>query len=450
MATEDRAGTETVTTTSGQPGTDGITIRVIEEAELGEWGKALSSGFMRPKGDGEVEFRREQFTPGRSLGAFDGARCVGTFRSTERELTVPGGATLVTDAITNVAVSATHRRRGLLTRMMTQDLAAASERGDSLAILIAAEYRIYGRYGFGPATGHKGYTIDKLRAGDVRVPAEAEGGSFELLTMEEQGKIGPELHDRFRCTQPGAIDRRTVNWRFLTGQLRQPGADWKEPLVVLYRDPPGRPAGMLAYTVTDEWPNFVTKSALKVRDHFAVDRAAAAALWRYALNVDWIDRVEISNIAPDDPLPLLLDDPRACVDGGDSSDDFMWVRILDAATAFGARSYAAPGRVVLQVSDRLGYADGRWAIEASEDGTGRCERVGEGSAAGSASGSASGSGEAADLALDVSTLGTLYLGNQSVARLHAAGLVTELRPGGVARAGALLHTDFRPWCPDVF
>ena len=130
----------------------GVEIRIIEEAELAEWDRALASGFMGPKGGTDLGFRREQFTPGLSIGAFDGSRCVGTFRSTARELTVPGGATLVTDAITNVTVAATHRRRGLLTRMMTRDLAAARERGDSLAILVAAEYRIYGRYGFGPAT----------------------------------------------------------------------------------------------------------------------------------------------------------------------------------------------------------------------------------------------------------------------------------------------------------
>ena len=425
----------TVTTPSGS--SDGIEIRTVQEAELADWGRAVSSGFMEAKGDGAPEFRSAQFDPGRTLGAYDRGRCVGTFRSMARELTVPGGATLTSDAVTNVTVAATHRRRGLLTRMMTQDLATAVERGDSLAILIAAEYRIYGRYGFGPSTAHRGYLIDKLRAGSVRVPAEAEEGSFELLTVEEWRKYGPELHDRFRLTQPGAINRRPVNWRLRTGDLKGPGSDWKEPLIVLHRDRSGRPAGLLTYKVVDEWPNMVTKCELKVTDHIAVDRAASAALWRYALSVDWIDRVRIENIAPDDPLPLLLDDPRACVDGGDSSNDFMWLRVLDAPKAFSARTYAAPGRVVLQVTDRLGHVDGRFAVEAAADGTGQCVRVGH-------------AAEPADVALDASALGTLYLSSDSPARLHAAGLIDELRPGGVARLGSLLHTDFRPWCPDGF
>jgi predicted acetyltransferase len=414
-----------------------IEIRVVEESGLAEWGQALSTGFLGPVGDGHLEFRKAVHDPGRALGAYDRGRCVGTFRSTEREITVPGGAALVTDAITNVTVTATHRRRGLLTRMMTQDLAAAAERGDSLAILIAAEYRIYGRYGFGPATGLKGYAVNKLRAGQVRVPDGARDGSIELLTMEEWRKTGPDVHDRFRRTQPGALDRRPLNWRLHTGDLRQPHQEWKEPVVALYRDPDGRPAGFLSYNVAEEWHNMVTTCELTVHDHIAVDHGAAAALWSYALGIDWVDRLRISNIAPDDPLPLLLDDPRACVDGGDSSADLLWLRVLDAPTAFSARSYAAPGRVVLRVHDSLGYVDGLFAIDAAEDGTGRCTAV-------------TGTGPEPDIALDASALGTLYLSSDSPARLRAAGLLTELRPGAVDRLGAMLRTDFRPWCPDWF
>jgi len=426
----------TVTMTGSSSDRDSIEIRTVQEAELGDWGRAVNSGFMSGKGDGDLAYRQSQFEPGRSLGAVHRGRFVGTFRSMDRELTLPGGATLVADAITNVTVAATHRRRGLLTAMMAQDLAAAAERGTAVAILVPSEYRIYGRYGFGPANAKRGYVIDALRAGRVRVPAEAEGGSFELLTMAQWRELGPELFDRFRRTQPGAIDRRPVDWQKRTGESPGQKGDWQEPLVALYRDPAGQPAGIIGYTVVYDWTNLISKGAVTVYDHYAVDRAASAALWRYALSIDWIDRLEIPSIAPDDPLPLLLEDPRACVDNGSSSADFVWLRVLDAPVAFSARRYAAPGRVVLQVSDRMGYVDGRFAIEAAADGTGRCVAVGD--------------DQAADVALDAGVLGTLCLSSEPAARLHAAGQLTELRPGAVARLGALLHTDFRPWCPDIF
>ncbi|QMU79602.1 GNAT family N-acetyltransferase [Streptacidiphilus sp. PB12-B1b] len=419
---------------SGDSG--GIEIRAVEEADLADWGRAVSSGFLAPKGHSRLEIRQAQFSPGRTLGAYHRRRCVGTFRSLDRELTVPGGATLTADGITNVTVAATHRRRGLLTRMMTRGLTAAAERGNSLAILIAAEYPIYGRYGFGPATGFRSYTVDKLRAGNVRVPAEADDGSFELLDLDEWRAIGPELYDRFRLTQPGAISRLPLDWRLKTGGLIRSPSDWKEPLVALYRDGAGQPAGYVAYRVTEEWTNKVSATELIVTDLIAVDRTAAAALWRYLLAIDWVVRIRIDNAAPDEPLALLFDNPRACTDGGNSCDDFMWLRILDAPTAFAARSYDAPGRVVLQVADALGYVDGRFALETAPDGTGRW--------------TAADAGEPTELALDAGVLATLYLGTDTATRLHAAGRLTELRPGAAHRLSALLRTDFRPWCPDSF
>jgi len=114
--------------------------------------------------------------------------------------------------------------------------------------------------------------------------------------------------------------------------------------------------------------------------------------------------------------------------------DHLWLRVLDVARALEARTYGAPGRLVLDVTDRLGYASGRFALEAGPDGRA----------------SVSPAGEPADLTLDVSALGTIYLGDQTVPRLAAAGLVAEQRGGAVSRADRMLRTAARPWCPDGF
>ncbi|WP_370092569.1 GNAT family N-acetyltransferase [Streptacidiphilus sp. MAP12-20] len=414
-----------------------IDIRVVTDEELPAWGQALNVGFMRARGDGSPDWHRQRFELGRALGAFDGDRCVGTFRSFEKELTLPGGATVVADAVTNVTVSASHRRRGLLTRMMRQDLDAAVARGEAFAMLIAAEFGIYGRYGFGPASAQQGRLIDKQLAGGLRVPAEAEGGSIELLTMAEYAKIGAELHERFRRTRPGAVSRNAFVWRIRSGDSAMPGHPFKEPLVALYRDPSGTPAGLLAYEVTDEWRNWLPKDVtLKVKDYFAVDWAAEAALWRFALEVDWVQRIDIWDLAPDSPLPLALHNQRACIDNNDSVGDFLWVRILDVPQAFSARTYDAPGRVVFKVTDAMGYAAGHFVLDAAEDGTGRCVPAPP--------------AEEVDFELDVSQLAAVYFGHQPLARLQAAGQLTERRAGGVRAAQRVLRTELAPWCPDVF
>src|SRR3954471_1482257 len=109
-----------------------IDVRPVTEAEYPEWLRAVHAGFLREPvvSEAELEARERQFEPGRLLGAFDGDRCVATFRSFAQEVTAVGGEFVTADAISAVTVTATHRRRGLLTRMMSRDLAAAKERGD--------------------------------------------------------------------------------------------------------------------------------------------------------------------------------------------------------------------------------------------------------------------------------------------------------------------------------
>ncbi|HET6858231.1 MAG TPA: GNAT family N-acetyltransferase, partial [Streptomyces sp.] len=187
-----------------------VDVRQINDSELPDWLRALATGFLRspliPPED--VERSREHKDLTRVRGAFDEGRCVATFRSFAQELTAVGGAPLAASAVSNVTVSPTHRRRGLLSRMMDADLRAAKERGDVLSTLIAAEYPIYGRYGYGPAASTTEWEVDVPRAGlDPRRSGPDDGGRVDLVDGADVRKLGPELHERLRAAQPGAIDR---------------------------------------------------------------------------------------------------------------------------------------------------------------------------------------------------------------------------------------------------
>jgi predicted acetyltransferase len=418
----------------GSAGQDSLDaeIRPVNEGELDAWVHALDASFLLTVPDGAVAFMKELHAPGRSLGAFGAGRCLGTFRSLDLEVTVPGGGAVGAEGVTNVAVIPDYRRRGLLGRMMRVGLDNAVARGHSMAALIASEYRIYGRFGFGPATRAARYDIDVLRAGGIRGPGT--GGSVELSDLDEVRRYGPELHERFRHIQTGAIPRDQTAWRQLTGELRSPYRQWTEPMAALYRDAGGTPAGMALFHVDDKWQDGDPDFALTVRDLLTVHPAATAALWRHLLNMEWVRRITAVNIAPDDPLPLLLDNPRACVPHAGTGADHLWLRILDVARALEARTYDAPGRLVLEITDPLGYASGRFALEAGPDGTSSVTPV---------------SGPA-DVAMNISALATLYLGDQTMQRLAAAGLVAEQRTGAVSRADRMLRTPARPWCPDGF
>ncbi|MFC9296667.1 GNAT family N-acetyltransferase [Streptomyces sp. NPDC057011] len=410
-------------------------VRPIAESELPEWMESLNAGFLTPgrATESDVAQRAKYSDFARIQGAFDPdtGRCVATFRSFAQELTVPGGAAVPSSAVSNVTVLPTHRRQGLLTRMMANDLAAAKARGDVVSTLIAAEYPIYGRYGYGPAASLSEWEIDVPRTGlDRRLSRPVDGGRIDLVDVAEVRRVGPELHERLRAVTHGAVNRDERWWNLTTGAEEMSHRPYKEKFQAVYRTEAGEVAGLAVYTADDHWTDAkVPLNTVQVRDLIAVTPQAERALWQFLCSIDWVLKVRTGYRAPDDLVAQLLPDPRAARPL--AAADFLWVRLLDVVRALRARTYAVPGVLVLEVTDAAGLADGRYRLDA---GTGECTRT----------------EEPADLRLDVSALGALYLGDESAVRLAALGRVAEERPGAVALADAVFRTARRPWCPDIF
>ncbi|GAA3002943.1 GNAT family N-acetyltransferase [Streptomyces fulvorobeus] len=414
-----------------------LELRTVTESGYPEWLRAVGTGFLRASApaEDEIKGRLAHTDLSRVRGVFDGGRCVATFRSFDQELTVVGGARVRADAISAVTVSPTHRRRGLLGRMMAADLAAAKERGDVVATLIAAEYPIYGRFGFGPATWTTEWEIDVPRSGlDPRRPAltAEDGGRIDLVEGMEVRMFGPGLHDRLAARTPGVISRDRRWWEVNTGVGVTAADGWSDPFYALYRSADGEVDGLAVYRADDNWGD--AKQPLNkatVKTLIAATPAAERALWRFVCSIDWITTVRSGHRAPDDLLPLLLPDPRAA--RVVTQADWLWVRLLDVVRALEARTYAAEATLVLDVRDETGLTAGRFRLDASPAGA-----------------SCVPTRESADLTLDVRELGTLYLGDESVIRLMDLGRVEENRAGAAATADAVFRTGRRAWCPDVF
>lgn len=316
--------------------------------------------------------------------------------------------------------------------MMAHDLTAAKDRGDVVATLIAAEYPIYGRYGFGPATCTTEWTVDVPRTGlDPRWSGPADGGRVDLVDGAVVRALGPALHDRLRHAQPGAVSRDERWWRVNTGDLRT-SSSWAEPFYAVYRSAAGEIEGMVSYEADDSWQMKQPQNTADVNWLIATTPAAERALWHYLCSIDWITKVKSGWRAPDDLLPHFFPDPRAV--GVTTQADWLWVRILDVVRALEARTYAGTGAaLVLEVVDRDGFAGGRYRLDAGPDGA-----------------SCVPTSEDGDLVLEVADLAALWLGDESAVRLTALGRVREQRKGAASVADALLRTSRRPWCPDLF
>jgi predicted acetyltransferase len=405
-----------------------IEIRAITADEAGAYRRAVRAGFGNAETIDDPEWSlavTEHLD--RTYAAFDGPSIVATLRSFPTELTVPGGKAIPSGALTAVTCRATHRRQGLLTRMITADLASSVERGEPAHVLIASEYPIYGRFGYGPAVLSISWELTCSATGFATPGA----GTVEFIDNETFRKQGPEIFERVRATRPGMIARTDFVWD-MRADLRRPPED--KPWFgfrLLVRDEDGVAQGWANYKINDNWTDLRPQSTAEVADLCAATPAAEARLWRFLAELDLVATVTAGDRPVDDTLPWLLDNARAVKQSGCA--DFLWVRLLDVPAVLAARTYTTSGRVVLEVLDPLGFAAGRFALDASVDGA-SCDRT----------------EDSADLTIPIRTLGAAYLGGLRLATLHAAGWLDEHTPGAVAQADALLAGTIAPWCNTWF
>ncbi|MCL2781762.1 MAG: GNAT family N-acetyltransferase [Actinomycetia bacterium] len=427
----------------------------------------------------------------RCWAARDGDRIVGTLASLPLRLTVPGGEApggaapgselggevagdepgggeLPVDGITQVAVAATHRRRGVMRELMAHAARAAIERGDPVSALFAAEWPIYGRFGYAPATQEARYTLWPRRAGPV---FGDDPGAVRQVSAEELGEFGPAVFAAARRRWAGNIDRPEPWWESTLGLRGQP-ADREPgepaPTHVAHIGPDG-PDGFAWWAPTRHYDLDGTLAEVVVGDLQAATDEAYRALWRYLAGIDLVGRIEFARRPVDEPARWLLADGRALRQS--YAGDALWLRLLDVPAALTARRYACAGRLVVEVVDDCADgASGERGGAAGGGPAGPAARRGPGAAPGSAS--ELGPGPAAgrylldggpdgascvrapartpDLRLDQRALAAAYLGGFSLRQQRVAGRIEEQTSGAVRTFDAMLATDQAPWCATMF
>lgn len=111
-----------------------VRIRRPAEDEFEAFCATIGLAFGEEFTAAEIELARKTADPERGLAAYDRGTIVGTASSYEFRVSVPGGE-VPCAGVTAVAVIPTHRRRGILTRLMRKQLAEAHEREEPLAAL---------------------------------------------------------------------------------------------------------------------------------------------------------------------------------------------------------------------------------------------------------------------------------------------------------------------------
>lgn len=402
-------------------------VRPVRNAdELRDATGAITHYFGRERPDETWSERwLQNFELERMHAAFDGDAIVGGAGAFSLSMTVPGGAVLPCCGTTVVGVLPTHRRRGILRSMMRAHLDDARERGEVLAALWASEETIYGRYGYGLASMALQFDVEKVHS--AFRPGFEPVGRVALVDRETAADRLAPVYDAVWRVTPGMYERTPSWWehRVLADPPDFRGGGSPKHVAVLEVD--GEPQAYAIYRLMVTFGNLGPETTLRTIEVLGANPEATASIWRYLLDVDWTKTVTAWLQPVDHPLLLLLARPNF---SKPTLSDALWVRLLDLGAALSGRTYAADGAVVFDVRDEFcPWNAGRWKVEGGE---------------------ASQTDAGADLALDVSQLGAVYLGGFTFRDLLRAGLVEELREGAVARADELFRTPGAPWCPEIF
>jgi predicted acetyltransferase len=364
---------------------------------------------------------RTSIRAGATIGAFDGARLVGSARYHLMQQWWYGRS-MPMAAIAGVKVAPEERGRGIGTAMMTRLLRDVAGRGYPVSVLYPATAPLYRSFGWEIAGGKyetvvPARSLASLIGPDESVPAPAGHGD----PAPDPGSAAPAARSaalaarsagqapKLRRATPDDSAAIVAVKGLVHARLRHCGPTTREPweLREWLSDPEHfaylADDGFLSY----RWARHADE--IDAEELIAASAETARALWQIlASHATMATRIRVC-LAPDDPVHVLSREPDAELRRTDS----WMLRIVDPVAAVAARGFPAG----VTVSIPLDLADpvlannaGHWRLEVA-DGQGSLQRAGGG------------------------TTGELRLGARGFAALFAGSAIGLLRLAGLAAGG---------------
>lgn len=396
-----------------------LDIRYITEDEVLASHKTVSRAFGSHGDESMVPLMADALKDGRGLAAFEGNDIVGFAIAYPLEMSVEGRM-LPTTLVDSVAVPPTHRRRGILNKLMDFHLRDFHERGETLSCLGASESSIYGRYGYGVGSVQVDFSID--RHNTALAHGVTPAGSCRFVDKLEAMSLFPEVSERACSNRSGFLKGIESMWNFYLSdhEFRRSGAS--EYFHVAYEED-GRVDGYVTYRMGNR--------TVMIHEMITVTNEAHAALWQYCFGIDLVDRIEAPKRPVDDPLPWMLADPRRL---RQSLRDDLWLRLVNVREALGKRTYAGEGRVVFDVKDTFcPWNEASYELEGGPRGS-ECFQTTKPSG----------------ISVSAADLGAAYLGATTFTALARAGRAQENSEGAFAIADGMFKASLQPWWPNEF
>lgn len=341
------------------------------------------------------------------------------------------GAALDVRGLGTVAISPTHRRRGLAGKLVASGLRAVREEGAAASALYPFRVSFYARLGYGLA----GHALQYRVAPDC-LPDAPERLQVELAESEESRAEARRMYDAWAATQTGQVVRPVRVWQ----QMLSAG----DRALAVYRAPSGQVEGYALVVYRVDFPP--QDRFLEVDEIAWLNPAARRGLlaWLGSLGDQW--RQILIRVLPSHHFSAWISEPR--LPSGSVPGWNLWFpsatllagpmfRVLDVERAWQQRAVQpeSPFTVQLELTDEsVPENSGFWRLRL-EDG-----RVGVERGAG-----------ASDVAvrLGVDTLSRLFVGALSPSAALDAGLLEVDRPDPLSRLDRALHLP-DPWTFDRF
>jgi predicted acetyltransferase len=357
--------------------------------------------------------------------ADDQGQIVATFGAHSFRFTVPGGS-VPTAGTTLVTVLPTHRRRGILRRLMEQHLAEVHAREEPLAALWASEGAIYGRFGYGIA-------VDRLRLriprafSDLHHPLEIRG-AMQLLDFDQALQVLPSVYESVVGVRPGMFTRRREWWEHrLLADLHAAALGASQRRIVYAPD--GTAQAYAIYRTRRR--DIELPLELIVQEVVSQNAKAEQAIWQYLFGVDLVESIDAWNVAVDHPLRWWLKDIRKV---SRQLDDAVWLRTVDVPRCLTERVYSASGSLIVRVHDDLcPWNEGTFELEIGEDHRATCRPT----------------HRSPEITCQVEAIGSVLLGGVRWSDLRNAGRADGSLEA-VVKADATFTWHRQPWCPERF
>jgi predicted acetyltransferase len=400
-------------------------VRTLTSEEMAD-AAAISAYAFNAPGRHEMtelaERLRRTSQPDWFLGSFEDGEMTAMMCVLPVEMYLNGG-TLPFGAVSPVASSPLHRRKGHAAAMLRYSLATMRERGQVISGLSTPHPALYRRYGWEIAADARAYCFKPKDFRSMARPRQR--GRFRMLKTTDWQELDP-IHRAYAQRHNGPFLRGEGWWRdYVLETPWRPAHD-----IVVWQSDSGESEGYAVYQQPSTGPD---AGKVVVLELVTLSGDAYLNLHLYFAGHD-INREILLWASRQDPLPVLLEDAEKL----EIKEGFtVMLRVIDFEAAMRWRRAAREDdvcEVVLRIEDELApWNDGTWRAGIAEGRT-HAARV----------------DEEPEIEVSARVLGSLFNGYLRPSVAHESGMVTASNADALDRADRIFAARKAPFFTDHF